>query len=105
MFILSENNPLCFAVKIKYEYGWFFYIILYADDTKLPDEYGGELQLLLNIVNGGNFKINISKTKAKTFSKERMTKNLWFFINKLNNQNFDVAFANLDLGFIVCCKS
>jgi hypothetical protein len=52
---------------------------LYRDDTKLLDEYGGELQLMLNIVNGGNLKLILATTTVKIWSKERMTKELMIF--------------------------
>ena len=73
MLIPSEYDPLCLALKINYEYGWFF-LYLYADDTKLLD-HGGELQLMRNIVNGGNLKLILATTKVQIRSKERMTKN------------------------------
>ena len=78
MLIPSEYDPLCLALKINYEYGWIF-LYLYADDTKLLDEYGGELQLMLNIVNGGNLKLILATTTVKIWSKERMTKELMIF--------------------------
>jgi hypothetical protein len=58
---------------------------LYADDTILLAESREDLQLLLNTFSEycleWKLKINVNKTKALIFSKERIANTLKFYIN------------------------
>ena len=94
MVILTEFNPLCLALKIIYEYGWFF---LYLHARRIWR------RITINDKFCERWKLILATIKVKICSKERMTKNLWLFINKLNNKKLRYSFCKLDVCFIVFC--
>jgi hypothetical protein len=74
---------------------------LYADDTILLAESREDLQLLLNTFSEycleWKLKINVNKTKALIFSKERIENTLKFYIN---NEEIEIVKNFKYLGVI-----
>ena len=77
------------------------FLLLYADDTILLAESREDLQLLLNTFSEycleWKLKINVNKTKALIFSKERIENTLKFYIN---NEEIEIVKNFKYLGVI-----
>jgi hypothetical protein len=90
MLIRTEYNPLCLALKINYEYGWF---LLYLYSRRILR------RITINDKHCEQWKLILATNKFKIFSKERMTKNWWFFINKINNEKLRNSFCKFRCRF------